>query len=123
MDVITPVIEYALALIWPEGRAFPPLCEMFRVDRTARRWSSKHFSNGASFTDTGRLREGETARSLASTATGSGLARYQREANVVFVLASVDEAVFFATSPAEWTVERARQLPDVEVRVLSRSSR
>ena len=31
MDVITPVVEYALALIWPEGRAFPPLCEMFRV--------------------------------------------------------------------------------------------
>lgn len=120
-DGTRPTVEYAIALICPSGRTFTPLCEMFRVDRAARRWSSKHFSNGASFTDTGGLRDGETARSLASTATGSGIARYQRESDVVFVVASVDESLFLSTNPSDWTVEKARRLPDAEIRLISRA--
>lgn len=110
-------VECAIALVWPEGRHHP-LCEMFRVDLKTRTWSSKHFSRGTSFTDGGGLHDGETARSLARSGTGSGLYRYPSETPVTFVVASIDETLYFATSPADWTVERLRALRDVEVQVL-----
>lgn len=113
------VVECAIALVWPEGRA-TPVCEMFRVDRQTMRWSSKHYSGGASFVDGGRLYNGETAWSLAVTGTGSAVYRYPQAHSVTFVVASLDESLFESTHPTDWTVERLRRLRDAEVSVISR---
>lgn len=105
-------VECAIAMVWPEGRG-EPVCEMFRVDRRTGRWTSKHFSNGTAFADCGLLHHGETARSLAQTATRSGVARYVEP--VTFVVASLDESLFEETGPWDWTVEHLKRLPDADV--------
>lgn len=107
-------VECAIAMVWPEGRS-EPVCEMFRVDRRAMRWSSKHYSRGDSFVDGGRLYNGETARSLAESGTGSGVHLYLHRTTVTFVVASIDPAVFEATGPTDWTLEQLKALPDADV--------
>jgi hypothetical protein len=107
-------VECAVAMIWPEGRC-EPLCEMYRTDLRTMRWSSKHFSDGSSFLDGGRLYSGETARSLAETGTGSGLHRYLPHTPVTFVVARIDVAAFDKTSPTDWTLEEVKALPDAAV--------
>lgn len=113
----TNSIECAIAMVWPEGATLgaTPVCEMFRVDRRTMRWSSKHYSGGASFVDGGRLYNGETARSLAESGTGSGVHRYLHRAVVTFVVASIEPSLFEATAPTDWTVEQLKQLPDADV--------
>lgn len=107
-------IECAIAMIWPEGKA-EPLCEMFRVDRESGRWSSKHYSGGVTFVDGGKLHQGETARSLAQSGTGSGISRYLDRAPVTFVVASLDVTLFENTRPTDWTLEQLKRLPDADV--------
>jgi len=46
-------VECAIAIVWPEGKA-APVCEMFRVDFERMEWTSKLYSDGASFDDGGR---------------------------------------------------------------------
>jgi len=111
-------VECAIAMLWPEGQG-EPVCEMFRVDRTRRRWESKHFSSGSSFSDGGRLLDGETARTLAESGTGSGLYRYQHApavTGVTFVVARLDQRLFDETSPRDWTLDRLKELPGANVK-------
>lgn len=107
-------VECAIAIVWPEGKA-DPVCEMFRVDFERMRWSSKHYSDGASFDDGGLLREGETARSLAQQGTGSGIHRFLSRTAVTFVVADLDVASFDSTRPTEWTVEDLERLPNADI--------
>ncbi|MFZ5439237.1 MAG: hypothetical protein ACOZQL_04470 [Myxococcota bacterium] len=109
-----PVVECVIAMVWPGGVS-EPVCEMFRVDRRAMRWSSKHYSSGSSFVDGGRLYNGETARTLAESGTGSGVHRYLHRAPVTFVVASIDESIFEATGPTDWSLEKLLALPDANV--------
>jgi hypothetical protein len=105
-------VECAIAIVWPEGKA-EPVCEMFRVDFERMEWTSKHYSDGASFDDGGRLRDGETARSLAQLGTRSGIFRYSTA--VTFVVADLDVARFDSTRPTEWTVDDLARLPNADV--------
>lgn len=82
-------VECAIAIVWPEGFR-EPVCEMFRVDRRAMTWTSKHYSSGATFSDGGRLHDGETARSLAASGTRSGIHRFSHLTTVTFVVADLD---------------------------------
>ncbi len=107
-------VECAIAMVWPEGM-WAPVCEMFRVDHRTMTWTSKHYSDGATFDDAGRLHNGETARSLAESGTGSGIHRYLRRTAVTFVVASLEESQFEATRPTDWTLERLKGMPDANV--------
>ncbi|MDP1827621.1 MAG: hypothetical protein Q8L48_30395 [Archangium sp.] len=107
-------VECAIAIVWPEG-AREPVCEMFRVDRRAMRWTSKHYSSGTTFSDGGRLHDGETARSLAASGTRSGLHRFSHLTTVTFVVADLEPAQFESTRPTDWTVGQLTRLPGADV--------
>jgi hypothetical protein len=92
---------------------------MFRVDHQAMTWTSKHYSGGATFDDHGRLRSGETARSLAESGTRSGIHRFQTA--VTFVVADLDPQKFESTRPTDWTVEDLERLPGAAISTYSGS--
>ena len=79
-------VDCAIAIVAPQGSQ-EPVCEMFRVDHESMTWTSKHYSGGATFDDGGRLRSGETARSLAEHGTRSGMHRFSTA--VTFVVAEL----------------------------------
>ena len=106
-------VECAIAIVSPEG-AREPVCEMFRVDHDTQTWTSKHYSSGATFTDGGRLHEGESARTLAESGTRSGLGRFAH-ITVTFVVADLDPDQFESTRPTDWTVGELRRLPGADV--------
>lgn len=107
-------VECAIAIVWPEGFR-EPVCEMFRVDRRAMTWTSKHYSSGATFSDRGRLHEGETARSLAASGTRSGIHRFSHLTTVTFVVADLDPVQFESTRPTDWTAGQLARLPGADV--------
>ena len=111
-------VDCAIAIVWPQGSA-EPVCEMFRVDHQAMTWTSKHYSGGTTFDDHGRLRSGETARSLAECGTRSGIHRFQTA--VTFVVADLDPQKFESTRPTDWTVEDLERLPGAAVSTYSGS--
>lgn len=108
-------VDCAIAMVWPKGR-LEPVCEMFCVDHQSMTWTSKHYSGGVTFVDGGRLRSGETARSLAVSNTRSGLHRFARQ-TVTFVVADLEPAKFQSTRPTDWTVEDLEQLPGADVSI------
>jgi hypothetical protein len=107
-------VECSIAIVWPEG-VRDPVCEMFRVDRRTMTWTSKHFSSGVSFSDGGRLHDGETARTLAQTGTRSAIDRFVSDTSVTFVVADLDPAQFESTRPTDWTVDHLARLPGADV--------
>lgn len=109
----TPV-DCAIAMVWPEG-SHEPVCEMFLVDHRTQRWISKHYSGGELFVDGGRLRNGETARTLALHGTRSGIFRYVRRTRVRFVVADLAPEAFEKTRPTDWTVDDLERLPGADV--------
>ena len=106
-------VDCAIAIVWPQG-ALEPVCEMFRVDHQSMTWTSKHYSGGATFDDHGRLRRGETARSLAESGTRSGIHRFAPR-TVTFVVADLDPQKFESTRPTDWTVEDLERLPGAAI--------
>jgi hypothetical protein len=114
MESENPKVECAIAIVWPEGFR-DPVCEMFRVDHQAMTWTSKHYSGGATFSDGGRLHDGETARTLAEVGTRSGINRFAHRTSVTFVVADLDPAQFESTRPTDWTVGELTKLPHAEV--------
>jgi hypothetical protein len=113
-DQNASAIACAIAIVWPAGSG-TPVCEMFRVDTERMEWTSKHYSHGASFSDRGRLRRGETARSLAECGTGSAVSLFAPRTSVTFVVADLDPARFDATAPTEWTLDALAGLPGARV--------
>lgn len=109
-----PPLECVIAMVWPGG-PLEPVCEMFQVDHQAQRWVSKHYSGGQLFVDGGRLRRGETARTLALTGTRSGLFRYVHRTQVRFVVAELSPEAFERTRPTDWTVDEVERLPGADV--------
>lgn len=107
-------VECAIAIVWPEGSR-EPVCEMFRVDHETQTWTSKHYSSGASFTDGGKLHQGESARTLAESGTRSGIGRFAARTTVTFVVADLDPAQFESTRPTDWTVGQLARLPGADV--------
>ena len=107
-------VDCAIAIVAPQGSQ-EPVCEMFRVDHESMTWTSKHYSGGATFDDGGRLRSGETARSLAEHGTRSGMHRFSTA--VTFVVAELDPQKFESTIPAQWTVEDLKRLPGAEISI------
>ncbi len=107
-------VECAIAIVWPEGFA-DPVCEMFRVDHRTMTWTSKHYSSGVTFTDGGRLHDGETARALAELGTRSGINRLVHRTSVTFVIADLKPEQFESTRPTDWTVAQLSQLPGAQV--------
>lgn len=110
-----PSVDCVIAMVWPGGR-LEPLCEMFLVDHHAGTWTSKHYSGGEVFVDGGRLRRGETARTLALNGTRSGLFRYvNRAPRVRFVVANLPPRVFEETRPTDWSLDEVERLPGADV--------
>lgn len=108
-------VDCVIAMVWPAG-PLEPVCEMFRVDHRSGTWSSKHYSGGEVFVDGGRLRRGETARTLALTGTRSGLFRYVNRTPVVrFVVADLAPEAFEKTRPTDWSVDEVERLPGADV--------
>lgn len=107
-------VECAIAIVWPEGSR-EPVCEMFRVDHHTQTWTSKHYSSGATFTDGGRLHDGESARTLAECGTRSGIGRFSGSTTVTFVVADLDPDQFESTRPTDWTVGQLARLPGADV--------
>ena len=117
-----PDVDCAIAIVWPGGR-WAPVCEMFRADHQTMTWSSKHYSGGVTFDDHGRLRSGETARTLAELGTRSGIYRFANQTTVTFVVADLDPVKFEATRPTDWSVEDLVRLPGADVSTHGPSTR
>jgi hypothetical protein len=69
--------------------------------------------------DGGRLRDGETARTLAELGTRSGIHRYVRSMPVRFVVADLDPEQFVSTHPTQWTLTEVAKLPGADVETIS----
>ncbi len=117
-----PDVDCAIAIVWPEGR-WEPVCEMFRADHQSMTWSSKHYSGGVTFDDHGRLRSGETARTLAALGTRSGIYRFASRTRVTFVVADLDPVKFEATRPTDWKVDDLVRLKGADVSTYGPSTR
>jgi hypothetical protein len=117
-----PDVDCAIAIVWPEGR-WEPVCEMFRADHQSMTWSSKHYSGGVTFNDHGRLRSGETARTLAELGTRSGIYRFASRTRVTFVVADLDPVKFEATRPTDWKVDDLVRLKGADVSTYGPSTR
>lgn len=117
-----PAVVCAIAIVWPEGK-WEPVCEMFRADHLSMTWTSKHYSGGVTFDDHGRLRSGETARTLAESGTRSGIYRFAKQTTVTFVVADLDPLKFEATRPTDWTIDDLVRLPGADVSKYGPSTR
>jgi hypothetical protein len=112
------MVDCAIAMVWPTGPQ-EPVCEMFLVDHRSGTWTSKHYVGGQVFMDGGRLRDGETARTLAELGTRSGIYRYVRSMPVRFVVADLDPEQFVSTHPTQWTLTEVAKLPGADVETIS----
>lgn len=110
--------ECAIAMVWPEGKQ-DPVCEMFLVNHRTGTWTSKHYSSGQVFMDGGRLRRGETARTLALLGTRSGIYRYGRCTSVRFAVANLEPDQFVSTHPTDWSLSDVERLPGADVETIT----